>query len=108
MAIITLNQENFNQEVLDSKRPALVEFSAPWCSYCRRIAPVLERLAEKLADTVSVGQINIDQQPQLAQKYQVEVIPTLYLFQEGEQGEKLVAPASQAQIESWIREQTNG
>lgn len=105
MALQSLNQDNFSSAVLESKLPVLVEFSAPWCVYCRRIGPALERLSEKLAGQVVLGQIDIDEQPALADRYQVEVIPTLYLFQAGEHGEKLVAPASQAQVESWIREQ---
>ena len=101
--MLTLNRENFAQEVLQSEQPVLVEFWAQWCVYCRRISPALDRMDQ--ASEVKIAKINIDEQPELAAQFQVEVIPTFLLFQEGQHGDRLIAPGSQAQIEEWIRTQ---
>ena len=101
--MLTLNRENFAQEVLQSEQPVLVEFRAPWCVYCRRISPALDRMDQ--ASEVKIAKINIDEQPELAAQFQVEVIPTFLLFQQGQHGDRLIAPGSQAQIEEWIRTQ---
>ena len=102
--MLTLNRENFAQEVLQSEQPVLVEFWAPWCVYCRRISPALDRMDQ--ASEVKIAKINIDEQPELAAQFQVEVIPTFLLFQEGQHGDRLIAPGSQAQSEKWTRTQS--
>ena len=107
MSVKTITKENFSQEVAQAAQPVLLDFWAPWCVYCKRLSPVLDRLSDKLEAQVSVAKINIDEQPELAQKFDVSVIPTLYLFQQGQPGEKLVAPPSQAQIEDWIHAQVS-
>lgn len=101
--MVTLTTENFEKEVLQAQQPVLVEFSAPWCVYCRRIEPVLHRMDGK--SDILIATINTDDQPELAQRFGVEVIPTFYLFQDGKHGEKLIAPGSQAQLEEWIASQ---
>ena len=100
-----ITKENFEAEVMQADRPVLIDFWAPWCVYCRRIGPALERLADEQADTLTVGTVNIDEQPELVAQFAVDTIPTLYLFRNGEHGERLVAPASQDQIEDWIHAQ---
>lgn len=101
---LTLTQENFNAQVLQSDKPVLVDFWAPWCGYCRRISPAVEQLAEQYGEQVSVGTINIDEQPALAQQFEVETIPTLLVFQKGKAGEPLIAPDSKAQIVDFLKE----
>jgi len=100
-----ITKENFAKEVEQAEKPVLVELWAPWCVYCRRLAPALDRLAEKLDGEIAVGKINIDEQPELADRLDASTIPTLYLYENGQHGDKLVAPGSQAQVESWIAEQ---
>ena len=100
-----ITKENFAKEVEQAEKPVLVELWAPWCVYCRRLAPALDRLAEKLDGEIAVGKINIDEQPELADRLDASTIPTLYLYQNGQHGDKLVAPGSQAQVENWIAEQ---
>ena len=99
--MINLNASLLEQHSAQDK-PVLVEFWAPWCVYCRRIAPALD----KLADLV-VGQVNIDEQPLLAAKEQIEVIPTLILYKNGEALGSIVAPDSKARIEEFIKETLN-
>lgn len=102
MSIKTITQESFPHEVLGAKEPVLVEFHAPWCVYCRRIAPVLERVAQAYKGRVSTAQIDTDACPALAARYGVETIPALFLFRNGQPGQMLVAPASQAALEAWL------
>lgn len=100
--IEAITKENFHQTVEQADGPVLVELWAPWCSYCRRLSPVLDRIADKRSGTLRIGKINIDEQPELGQQLDASTIPTLYLYQNGSRSEKLVAPASQAQLESWL------
>ncbi len=106
MPIKQLTKENFDAEVLSSSRPILVEFFAPWCVYCKRLAPVLDRLADKLGAEIDIGKVDVEEQTELEDRYQVELVPTLFVFQNGKPGEKLVAPSSQAKLEEWIKSQT--
>ena len=98
-----MNQEIF-RSARQSDRPVLVEFWAPWCVYCRRIVPALEKVSEQYADVLSVAQVNIDDEPQLAAQEQIEVIPTLVLYRNGEAIGSIVAPESKAMIEAFIQE----
>lgn len=104
MEILVLDQENFETEVLSAEGAVLVDFWAPWCVYCRRLSPVMERLSQK-EDFVRIGTVNIDEQPELEERYDIRVIPTLMLFKNGEPGEKLIAPASQRQVEDFVARQ---
>ena len=98
--MIAVNQEVFNK-LAQEEKPVLVDFWAPWCVYCRRIAPALERLAEQREDVI-VGKVNIDEEPQLALQERIEVIPTLILYKNGKALGSIVAPESKAQIEAFI------
>lgn len=101
MTPITITKENFDELVLRAEGPVLVDFWAPWCVYCRRIAPALDQIAEQYGERVTVGKINVDEQPELAQRFTVETIPTLLLFRNGQVSEPLIAPGSKAQIVDW-------
>ena len=83
MAEITLNKDNFTSEVLESDKPVLVDFWAEWCGPCRMLAPVVEEIAEEFDGSVKVGKVNIDEEPELANKYRVEFIPALIVFRNG-------------------------
>lgn len=84
MAEVILTKENFENEVLKSDIPVLVDFWATWCGPCMMLAPVVEELAHELEGKVKVGKVNVDEQNELAIKYQVASIPTLLLFKNGE------------------------
>jgi thioredoxin len=84
MSYIELNSKNFQAEVIDSEKPVLVDFWAPWCGPCRALAPTIEELAEKHSDKVKVAKLNVDENSELATKYHVMSIPTLLLFKDGQ------------------------
>ena len=104
MAITKLTIDNFKANVLEGDKPALVEFSAPWCTYCRRIGPAMKTVAEQYADTMLIGEINIDEQEALTEEYKVEVIPTLMIFKDGKLLGSITAPDSKAKIDAFIAE----
>lgn len=79
---ITLTKENFEQEVLHSDVPVLVDFWASWCGPCRMMAPIVDQIAEECTD-VKVGKINVDEQPELAGQFRVMSIPTFIVFKNG-------------------------
>jgi len=104
--MIAMNQDLFNQ-FISAEKPVLVEFWAPWCVYCRRISPALEKLQEQLGAELTIAQVNIDEEPLLANQEQIEVIPTLILYQNGQALDSIVAPESKAKIEEFINRTLN-
>ena len=100
--MIAKNNDLFNREIQGDK-PVLVDYWAPWCVYCRRLAPALSSFAEQNPE-ISVVQINIDEEPELARQERIEVIPTLVLYRNGQALGSIVAPESKARIEEFVRE----
>ena len=84
MAEIQLTDQNFEQEVLHADMPVLVDFWASWCGPCQMLAPVIAEIAEEYAGKVKVGKVNVDEQPNLANRYGIASIPTVMLFKNGE------------------------
>ena len=99
-----MNAEAFRDALARSEKPVLVDFWAPWCTYCRRIAPAFDKIAQQYADSLVVGKVNIDEEPALAQQEQIEVIPTLVLYRGGQAVASIVAPESKAMIDQFLEE----
>ena len=99
-----MNAEAFRDALARSEKPVLVDFWAPWCTYCRRIAPAFDKIAQQYADSLIVGKVNIDEEPALAQQEQIEVIPTLVLYRGGQAVASIVAPESKAMIDQSLEE----
>ena len=104
MNVIQMTDSLFQTYRSDSQKPILVEYWAPWCVYCRRIAPAMEKVAQQYEDALTVAQINIDEEPQLALREQIEVIPTLVLYQGDQALGSITAPESKAAIDQFIRD----
>ena len=103
MAAVNINTVQFNQ-LRNGNKPVLVDYWAPWCSYCRRITTAYDKIAQQFGETVEVVKINIDDEAALAELEKIEVIPTLVLYREGKTLASVVAPESKAAIENFLRE----
>lgn len=94
-----ITSQNFKTEVLESDKPVLVDFWATWCGPCRRQAPIVEELAE---EGYEVGKIDVDAQPELAQQFRVMSIPTLIVFKNGQEAERLVGLTSKDDLKKLL------
>jgi len=97
-----VNERDFDQVVLKSKTPVLVDFWAPWCGPCRALTPIIEATAEHYGDAVRVLKLNVDESPAVARRYGIRGIPTLILFQDGAEKERIVGAVSQQTISDTI------
>jgi len=87
---VEVTSENFEEEVLNSQEPVIIDFWAPWCGPCRMIGPVLEELAPDYLGRVKVAKVNVDEQPDLAQRFRVRGIPALYALKDGDVVDEMV------------------
>lgn len=83
MSVLSINKHNFNNEVLDSNVPVLVDFWAPWCGPCRMLSPLVEEISKEQGEAIKVCKVNIDENPDLAEKFNVMSIPTLLVVNKG-------------------------
>jgi thioredoxin 1 len=101
--LVEFSDETFQQEVLESSLPVLVDFWAPWCGPCRMVTPVVEALAEDFSGRLKVGKINVDEAPDTAIKFQIMSIPTLMIFKGGTVVESIVGAQSREALTERIK-----
>ena len=99
MTAININKNNFQNEVMNTDKPVLLDFWAPWCAPCRMVVPIIEEIAGERPD-IKVGKINVDEQPELASKFSIMSIPTLVVMKNG----KIVQQVSGARPKKAILE----
>ena len=97
MSALHVTNENFETEVLKSEKPVLVDFWAAWCGPCQMLLPVIEELAGEVGDA-KICKVNVDEEPELGEKYSVMTIPTLIVFRDGKPAEKSIGVISKEQI----------
>ena len=102
MAEYTFTKENFEAEVLASKTPVLIDFMADWCGPCKMMAPMIDEFAKEYEGELKVGKINVDEQPEIAQKYGVMSIPMFAFIKDGEVVDQVVGSQSKAKLQSMI------
>lgn len=100
---LVLTDQNFQQEVLASQKPVLVDFWAPWCEPCKMVSPAVTELAEEMKEHLTVGKINVDENPQTTQAYQIFSIPSLKVFQNGKIIGEFVGAAPKPVIEKKVK-----
>ena len=103
-----VSDANFEAEVLQSDRPVLVDFWAAWCAPCRMIAPTVAQVAEKYSDSARVVKLNVDDNPNVPQKYGIKGIPTLILFKNGKEEERVVGATTKEAISRMIDKHIGG
>ncbi len=96
--IIEVTDDNFQTEVLDSDKPVVVDFWAPWCGPCRMVAPVLDEMSQEMGDKIKFVKLNTDENQNTAAKYQIMAIPSLLIFQKGQEKERVVGFKPKAQL----------
>ena len=101
MSVLTITKENFDQQVLQSTKPVLLDFWASWCGPCRMLSPVVDEIAQE-NDAIAVGKVNVDEQPELASQFGVMSIPTLMVFKDGEAVNTSVGVVPKAKILSML------
>ena len=102
--IIHVSDDSFEQEVLQSEMPVLIDYWAEWCGPCKMVAPVLDEVASEYADKIRVAKLNIDENPATPPKYGIRGIPTLMLFKNGEVEATKVGAVSKAQLIAFLDE----
>lgn len=103
MAVITVNNENFEKEILQSRMPVLLDFWASWCGPCKMMSPVVDDIAESMNTSIKVGKINIDECPELAAKYGVMSIPTFVVLKDGKETGRTVGVQSRDEIVKFLQ-----
>lgn len=104
MSDITFTDTNFKAEVLESKKPAIVDFWAPWCAPCRIVSPIIDELSEEFEGKIKVGKMNVDENPKMASNYGVMSIPNIVFFKDGKPVKTMIGAQSKENYKQGIEQ----
>jgi thioredoxin len=100
--VLTVNDASFESDVLKAGTPVLVDFWAPWCGPCRMVAPVLDEIAEEMHGKLRIAKVNVDENQQIASKFQVQSIPTFILFKDGQMADRTMGALPKSAFQNFI------
>ena len=101
--VVNLSDSSFESEVINSEKPVLVDFWAPWCGPCKAIGPIVDDISKEFADKIKVGKVNVDDNPETSMKFAIRSIPTLIVFKDGEVFEQIVGVVPKSEIERTLK-----
>ena len=102
MSVKSIKENEFDIEVINSDKPVLIDFWAEWCGPCKEIAPILDEIADEMKDKIKVVKINIDENPNIPNKYGIQSIPTMIIFKKGEPISTKVGVVIKSELKTWI------
>ena len=103
MEVLTITNENYEEEVLKSEKPVLIDFYADWCGPCRMMSPIIDEIAKEMGDKVKVGKINVDNNQELAMEYGVMSIPTIVILKDGKVEKTFVGVTDKEEIKAELQ-----
>ena len=102
MSVKSIKENEFESEVINSDKPVVIDFWAEWCGPCKEIAPILDEIADEMKDKIKVVKINIDENPNIPNKYGIQSIPTMIIFKKGEPISTKIGTAIKSEVKTWI------
>lgn len=99
-----INEQNFETEVLKSEKPVLVDFFATWCGPCRQMLPIVTELSEEMAEKVKIVKLDVDEAAAIAEKYEIQSIPTMILFKDGQTKATRNGASTKTELQTWLDE----
>ena len=102
MSVKSIKENEFESEVINSNKPVLIDFWAEWCGPCKEIGPILDEIADEMKDKIKVVKINIDENPNIPNKYGIQSIPTMLIFKKGEPISTKIGAAIRSEVKTWI------
>ena len=102
MSVKSIKENEFDSEVINSDKPVLIDFWAEWCGPCKEISPIFEEISDEMKDTVKVVKMNIDENPNIPNKYGIQSIPTMIIFKKGEPISTKVGVVIKSELKTWI------
>ena len=102
MSVKSIKENEFDSEVISSDKPVLIDFWAEWCGPCKEISPILEEIADEMKDIVKIVKMNIDENPNVPNKYGIQSIPTMIIFKKGEPVSTKIGSVVKSELKTWI------